>query len=66
MRLIVNGFQEEVPDRLFLTDLIRLFEEDDHSLIVEINGRFLHPGKWKNHQLQDNDRVEMIHPAFGG
>ncbi len=66
MQVIVNGFEEEIESGTTLSSLILLFREQSPSLIVEVNGRFVHPRDYDLRQVQSGDRVEMIHPAFGG
>ena len=66
MKLMVNGFWEEIDDRTTLTQLIEMMREQAPGLIVEINGRFVHPRDYDTQKMTDGDRIEMIHPAFGG
>jgi thiamine biosynthesis protein ThiS len=66
IRIIVNGFAEEIETGTTLSALIELFREQSPSLIVEVNGRFVHPRDYDRRPVQSGDRVEMIQPAFGG
>lgn len=45
---------------------IDLFQEMDRDLIVEHNGRFVFPQDYAVIQVAPSDRVEFIHPNFGG
>ena len=67
MKIIFNGFPEEL-DRCSLTiqDLLDRFNEDDPAVIVEVNGRFVYRKDFKAFGIKDGDRVEFIHPSFGG
>jgi sulfur carrier protein ThiS len=65
-RITVNGLSEEVLPSAKLADLIVLFQEMDRDLIVEHNGRFVFPQDYALIQVAPNDRVEFIHPNFGG
>jgi hypothetical protein len=38
----------------------------DRDLIVELNGRFVFPHDYASVQVHPEDRVEFIHPNFGG
>jgi sulfur carrier protein ThiS len=49
-----------------LADLISLFGETDPDLIVEHNGRFIFPQDYATITVVVRDRVEFIHPNFGG
>ncbi|MCB2188584.1 MAG: sulfur carrier protein ThiS [Deltaproteobacteria bacterium] len=64
--IIVDGFPERVPSGLGLPELIDLHQAQHKDLVVEVNGRFVHPRQYPSVVFQAGDRVELIHPAFGG
>ncbi|MDD3472595.1 MAG: sulfur carrier protein ThiS [Syntrophaceae bacterium] len=67
MKINFNGFTETFDsDRLTVQDLLDLSEENDPAVIVEINGRFIHRKHFTTTFLNEDDRVEFIHPSFGG
>ncbi len=66
IRIVVNGFEEAVPESTTIEDLIRRFEEGDVDLIVEHNGRFVYPRQYATIHVAAGDRVEFINPNFGG
>ncbi len=66
MRILINGFQEEIESGATVVDAIERWEEPDVNLIVELNHRFVHPGQYGDTLLKEGDRLELIHPAFGG
>lgn len=67
MKIIFNGFVEELDvSDLTVQDLLDRTEEDDPAVIVEVNGRFVYREDFGNFEIQDGDRVEFIHPSFGG
>ena len=66
IRITVNGFSEEVRSSATLADLIVQFGEIDPDLIVEHNGRFVFPRDYESTRAAAGDRVEFIHPNFGG
>lgn len=47
-------------------NLLDRTQEDDPAVIVEINGRFVHRKDFGDRVINDGDRVEFIHPSFGG
>jgi thiamine biosynthesis protein ThiS len=65
-RITVNGLPENVPSSATIAELIDLFGEIDRDLIVEHNGRFVFPQDYGSIQVAADDRVEFIHPNFGG
>ena len=67
MKIILNGFAEEVAGHEpTIQDLLDMTNEDDPAVIVEINGRFIYRRDFKEHRIHEGDRVEFIHPSFGG
>jgi thiamine biosynthesis protein ThiS len=66
MRVVVNGFEENIPIGTNLDELIDLFDHRDLSLIVEINHQFVSPADYAHKTLSEGDVVELILPAFGG
>ena len=67
MRFTFNGFPEDfVGCELTIQDLLDRKEEDDPAVIVEVNGRFVYRKDFSSHTIKDGDRVEFIHPSFGG
>lgn len=49
-----------------MPELIERHQAQHKDLVVEVNGRFVHPSRYPEIAFQDGDRVELIHPAFGG
>ncbi len=67
MRFIFNGFPEDSAGcELTIQDLLDRSEEDDPAVIVEVNGRFVYRKDFKTVTIKEGDRVEFIHPSFGG
>ena len=66
MKVIVNGFEEHIAPGINLATLIREMREQGHGLIVEVNGRFVYPGDYEKYEVKPGDKIEMIHPGFGG
>jgi len=64
--ITVNGLTEQVPTGSSLTDLIHRFQEMDPDLIVEHNGRFIYPQHYDAVVVSADDRIEFVHPNFGG
>jgi sulfur carrier protein len=64
--ITVDGFNERIPADLGLPGLIERQQAQHKDLLVEVNGRFIHPSQYQGVVLREGDRVELIHPAFGG
>jgi thiamine biosynthesis protein ThiS len=67
LKIIFNGYPDEFEgERLTVQELLDQTQEDDPAVIVEINGRFIHRKDFAIQEIQENDKVEFIHPSFGG
>lgn len=67
LQIIFNGFPEEFDGcNMTVQDLLDRTQEDDPAVIVEINGRYVHRKDFAERAISDGDRVEFIHPSFGG
>jgi thiamine biosynthesis protein ThiS len=66
IKIVVNGFQEEVPPGSSIEFLIKHLNELDPHLIAELNGRFVYPNQYSTSTVKENDRVEFINPNLGG
>jgi thiamine biosynthesis protein ThiS len=66
IRVIVNGLEETVPADASIAWLVERFEDPDVDLIVEHNGRFVYPQRYAGTTVAPGDRLEFIHPNFGG
>ena len=66
MRIILNGFQEELPENSTVSSVINSNQEFEVHMIVELNHRFIHQKDYETTVLKDGDVLELIHPAFGG
>lgn len=66
IKIMLNGFVERLSGRSSLSQLIADRGDGDAHLIVELNGRFIYPKDYSETVVEDGDRVELIHPNFGG
>ena len=67
LKILFNGFTESFDSNILsVQDLLDITEEDDPAVIVEINGRFIYRKDFLYTFINESDRVEFIHPSFGG
>jgi thiamine biosynthesis protein ThiS len=67
LRFTFNGFPEDIEgDDLLVQELLDLTNEDDPAVIVEINGKYIYRKDFRLVRIKEGDRVEFIHPSFGG
>ena len=65
MRVTVNGRERELAAGSSVRDLLLLDGEPVGHVVVEVNREYL-PRDQYGVRLREGDRVEIIHPAFGG
>jgi sulfur carrier protein len=66
MRVIINGFLEELPEGTTIAEVIDRNQEFEVHMIVELNHRFVHQKDFAASVLREGDILELIHAAFGG
>jgi len=67
VKIVFNGFPEEIEGcGITVQDLLNRTRENVPSVIVEINGRFVPRQDFRTRTVTEGDRVEFIHPSFGG
>jgi sulfur carrier protein len=66
MRLTVNGETRQFRDGMSITELLEQEREPAGHVLVEVNGEYLPARLYVARMLADGDRVEIIHPAYGG
>jgi thiamine biosynthesis protein ThiS len=64
--IVVNGRPERVPAGVTIEALVQRLEGHAGPLVVERNGRFVFPADYAATVVESEDRLELIHPAFGG
>jgi sulfur carrier protein len=67
LQFLFNGFPEKVEESsLTIQQLLDRTREDDPAVIVELNGRYIFRKDFATVMIAEGDRVEFIHPSFGG
>jgi thiamine biosynthesis protein ThiS len=67
LKFVFNGFPEEFAGSCpTVEELLDHTQENHSSVIVEINGRFVNRRDYMTRRIAEGDRVEFIHPCFGG
>jgi sulfur carrier protein len=66
IEILLNGMKERIPEGISIARLMEIFNESTSSLIVELNGRFVHARDYSKTPLKEGDRVEFINAACGG
>jgi len=66
IQILLNGLKETVTEGETVLSLIKRFNEQDKSLIVEVNGQFVYQLDYSKVTVSAGDEVEFINPNFGG
>lgn len=66
MHVYVNGEQTRVPDQANMRLLIEQLDLAGQRIAVEINEELVPRSTFAEHQLHENDKVEIIHAVGGG
>jgi thiamine biosynthesis protein ThiS len=66
IEITVNGRMERITEGSTIAELITRYEEQDLHLIVELNGAFVYSQQYATTVASEGDRIEFVHPEFGG
>ena len=66
MKLVLNGEQREVPDRISVHDMLEHLELSTRRVAVEINLTLVPRSRHQETILEDGDRVEVVSFVGGG
>ena len=66
IEILLNGEKTAVPADYTVEDLIRHLDLKRDQVAVEVNRLILKRDLWREHPLQENDAVEIVHFVGGG
>jgi len=66
MRLILNGAEREFPHALSLAELVQELGMTPNRVAAELNRQIVPRDQWPATNLQDGDRLELVHFVGGG
>jgi sulfur carrier protein len=66
MQIYVNGEEKQIPDTTDMAGLIALMDLGGQRIAVEVNEELVPRSTFSDFQLQESDRVEIIHAVGGG
>ena len=66
MRLVINGNQQDFPERLNLAQLVEQLGMKSDRVAVELNREIVSRAQWTETQLRDGDQLEVVHFVGGG
>lgn len=66
MKLTINGQEREFSSKLTLSELIQQLGMKPERVAVELNRQIAPRDRWSAIELQDADRLEIVHFVGGG
>ena len=66
MRVYVNGEARDFPSPLSLAQLITELDLPPARIAVELNRTVVRRGDWSATELNEDDRIEIVHFVGGG
>ncbi len=66
MKIIVNGQPLSVRNKLSAQELLEVLEIADKKLALEINQEIIPRSDLKSYEINEADKIEIIHAIGGG
>jgi sulfur carrier protein len=66
MQIYLNGKEKQIPDAADMAKLIDMLDLSGQRIAVEVNEELVPRSTFKQHQLKEHDRVEIIQAVGGG
>lgn len=66
MQVELNGERRLIEESMTLRDLIESLSLAPERLAIEVNHRVVRRADWPHTQLQEGDRIEIVHFVGGG
>jgi len=64
--ITLNGKKRSVPSGTTVTSMLRLFNLDANSVVVEINQNGIEKNTFDTHTINDGDKMEILEFVGGG
>ncbi len=66
MEVTINGEKRQIPDTISLEGLLESLQLKQDRVAVELNRQIVRRERWAETQLQNSDRLEIVHFVGGG
>lgn len=66
MEVIVNGNQQRLNPASSLQDLLETLQLTQGRIAVELNGEIVPKSSFRQHQLNEGDKIEIVQAIGGG
>ena len=66
MKVFINGETREIEKQVNLVELLREFSLPSERIAIELNKQVVRRKDWESIQVNDADRIEIVHFVGGG
>jgi len=66
MRILINGEETDARGAGNIAELVERYQMSPKSILIEHNGIALHPREWRERNLAEGDRIEIVRVVAGG
>ncbi len=66
MKIVVNGETKEIAGNLNLAGLLEHLSMPDERIAIELNKEVVRKKDWETIEINDADKIEIIHFVGGG
>lgn len=66
MNITINGESRHLDGGVTLADLVEHLDLSGRRIAVEVNEELVPRSTFRQHRLEDGDRVEIVHAIGGG
>ena len=66
MKVFINGETREITKQVNLFELLKEFSLPSERIAIELNKQVVRKRDWETIQVNDADRIEIVHFVGGG
>jgi thiamine biosynthesis protein ThiS len=66
MKVFINGETKEIAKQVNLLGLLKEFSLPSERIAIELNKEVVRKKDWKNIEIKDADKIEIVHFVGGG
>jgi thiamine biosynthesis protein ThiS len=66
MNITINGEKKEIPTKVNLSELLENLSLPSERIAIELNKTVVRKKDWENIQINDADKIEIVHFVGGG
>ena len=66
IKIQINGEIKEIASEINLSKLLEVLSLPNERIAIELNREVVRKKDWKNVQIKDADKIEVIHFVGGG